>query len=410
MAQLTAPESITERLRIDHATERKRSSLRRRLLPIVALLSVLAAAAVFAMTRPPTVTVAQVRAERPGERVTELTASGYVASRRRSIVAPKIAGRLEQLLVEEGERVEAGQVLARLDDDEERVAVMQAKAAAGTARARVARARALAEQARLELARTRPLVESGALARKLLDDTEAAHDAAAAEARAAAADLATSDAAIAAAELRLDHTTVRAPYAGTVVRKLADEGAVLAPATIAEVDVGGIVELVDLDALEVEAEVSEDQLSRIEQGQPALVFLDAYPDKVFRGVTGTVRPAVDRAKATAVVKVRFEEVPPGALPDMGVKVAFLEKDISKQELEGKSRLRVPAGAVMEREGQSLLVTIEDGRAKLSPVVVVERTGTEVVLDSGPPPGTKLAVGFPKDVRDGQRLRVQAEPS
>jgi multidrug efflux pump subunit AcrA (membrane-fusion protein) len=167
---------------------------------------------------------------------------------------------------------------------------------------------------------------------------------------------------------------------------------------------------VDLDALEVEAEVSEDQLRRIEEGQPALVFLDAYADEVFRGVAGTVRPAVDRAKATAVVKVRFEEAPLGALPDMSAKIAFLEEEVPSQELEGAPRLRVPAEAVMERDGAALLVTIEDGRAKLVPVAIVERAGDDVVLDAGPPAGTKVAVGFPEGVRDGQRLRIETETS
>lgn len=393
-------------LHIDRGRERKRSVLRRRLVPLVVVLALAAGLIFFFLSRPPEVSVAEVRAARPGERVTELTASGYVASRRRSIVAPKIPGRLEEVLVEEGERVEEGQELARLDDDEERVAVARARAAAQTASARLARARVMVTQTERELARTRRLEESGALSPAALDEAQTAHDAALAERAAARADLATARAAVDAAELQLDQTVVRAPFTGTVVRKLADEGAVLAPAAISELDVGGIVELVDLGALEVEAEVSEDRLAEIEQGQPALVFLDAYPDAVFPAVTGTVRPAVDRAKATALVKVRFQEIPGGALPDMGAKVAFLAEPIGEADLRDEPRLRVPATAVVEREGRPVVFAIEGGRARPAPVDVAVRVGSDVVLEAGPPAGTKVALA-PEDLRAGQRVRVGA---
>jgi RND family efflux transporter MFP subunit len=408
MAELPLRESITERLRIDRADERHGHALRRRWLPLLAVLATLSAIGAFLVTRPPAVGVAEVRAERPGEQATELIASGYVASRRRSIVAPKIPGRLEQVLVEEGDQVEAGQVLARLDDDEEQVALLQARAASGNARARLARARALLEQGRRELERTQPLVDSGALARASLDDVRGRHDAVAAEVAAAQADVTASHAAVEAAQLRVDQTIVRAPYRGTVVKKLADEGAVLAPAAISELEVGGIVELVDLAALEVEAEVSEDQLSRLHQGQPALVFLDAFPDKVFRGVVGTVRPAVERAKATAVVKVQFEAVPPGALPDMGVRVAFLREALTEEELSAEPRLRVPSDAVTERDGKTVLFVIDGDRAKEVPVTVAAHIGSDAVLEAGPPPGTKVALGAPRGLRDGRRVRVETK--
>lgn len=399
-------ESHLGKLRIDRSAERKRSVLRRRVLPILALLAVIGAVLAYVLTRPTKVSVAEVRAARPGERVTELTASGYVASRRRSIVAPKIPGRLVEVLVEEGEQVKEGQELARLDDEEERVALVRAKAAADTARARLGRARVMVIQTRRELERTQRLAESGALSPAALDEAETASDASLAEREAATADLATARAAIEAAQLRLDQTVVRAPFAGTVVRKLADEGAVLAPAAISELEVGGIVELVDLDALEVEAEVSEDRLAEIEEGQPALVFLDAYPDDVFPAVTGTVRPAVDRSKATAVVKVVFDEIPEGALPDMGAKVAFLTRPIPEAELADEPRLRVPAAALAQRDGRTVIFTVEDGRARPAPVEVADRVGPDAVLETGPPPGTKVAITTDTELRAGQRVRVE----
>jgi multidrug efflux pump subunit AcrA (membrane-fusion protein) len=191
------------------------------------------------------------------------------------------------------------------------------------------------------------------------------------------------------------------------VRKLADEGAMLAPAAVATVDFGGIVDLVDLDALEVEAEVSEDRLAEIHPQQPALITLDGFPEQFFPGVTGTVRPAVEKSKATAVVKVEFEHVPAGALPDMGAKVAFLSRALEPSELERKPRSSVPKDAVVERDGQQVVFEIEGDRVRAVPVTVSERSGTELVLGAGPPPGTKLAIARGTTLHDRQRVRVEA---
>ena len=136
-------------------------------------------------------------------------------------------------------------------------------------------------------------------------DAQSQADSALAQLSAAKNQLSAAEAAAKAAALRLEETVIRAPFTGTVVKKLADEGAVLAPAAVSEINVGGIIQLVDLSDLDVEAEVSEDRLETIHEGQPTLIFLDAYRDKVFRGEAGTLRPSIDRAKATAIVKVKF---------------------------------------------------------------------------------------------------------
>lgn len=396
-------------LRIDRSQKTHGRKLQRRLIPIVTLALLGLGAFVYFLSRPPEVSVAEVRAARPGERLTTLSATGYVASRRRSVVAPKIPGRLAKVLVEEGQAVKEGQELAKLEDDDARVALEQVKAAVQAARARSVRAGVMVEQLGLELERSRRLAATGAIAPAALDSAQSSYDANVAEKRAAEADLATALARVSAAELQLSQTVVRAPFAGTVVRKLADEGAMLAPAAITELDVGGIVELVDLEALEVEAEVSEDRLAEIKEGQPALVVLDAYPDDVFPGVTGTVRPAVDRSKATAVVKVRFDKIPAGALPDMGAKISFLSAPIDKKALAEEARLRVPTRAVVERDGHAIVLEVQGDRLRAAPVEVEERIGDEIVLRSGPPPGTRIAASG-KNLKPGKRVRIaEAQP-
>lgn len=409
MAEAQAARNQLEALRIDRSSHPRRRRLRRWLVPIVLLLVILAVVALVLSRRAPAVSVATVREARPGEQQTELSAAGYVASKRRSIIAPLIPGRLVEVTVEEGDAVQQGQVLARLDDRDARVAILRAEAEVLAARARLAAARAQARNAERTEARTRRLAQAGVIPPSQLQDVETANRAAAAELRAAQAQLGAARRVVEAARLQLSHTIVRAPFAGTVARKLADEGAVLAPAALEQANLGGIVELVDLRALEVQAEVSEEQLSRIESGRPALIFLDAFPDRIFRARTGTVRPAIDRSKATAQVKVEFLSPPEGALPDMGAKVSFLSEEVPPGELdEERQDLRVPATAVVPAGGSPVVWVVKDGRIHRQPVKVEERLGEEVMLSEGPPAGTQVVLAPDPRLREGRRVKVRTE--
>jgi RND family efflux transporter MFP subunit len=364
----------------------------------------------LAMGRAPSVRVAEVREARPGEQQTELSAAGYVASRRRSVIAPQVAGRLLEVAVDEGDAVKEGQVLARLDDRDARVAAARVRAELQAASQRLLAARATATRARSDLGRAEQLAKAGVVTRASLEEARAVASASSAEEQAAVAQFEAARRASEAASLQLSHTVVRAPFAGTVVRKLADEGAVLAPAALEQENIGGIVELVDLGALEVEAEVSEEQLPRIKLGQPALVFLDAFPDQAFRAKVRSIRPAIDRSKATGDVNVAFEEIPPGVLPDMGARVAFLKEEVSPEALANKdSALRVPAAAVVQgSDGQSAVWVVQDGRLKRQPVQVAEKVGEEVALAKGPPPGTQVVVSPNGKLRTGRKVKVQTE--
>ncbi|EPX56532.1 hypothetical protein D187_007874 [Cystobacter fuscus DSM 2262] len=396
-------------LRIDRSAHSRRRH-GRRWLPWGALAVVLAlVVATLVVGGAPSVRVAEVREARPGEQQTELSAAGFVASRRRSVIAPQVAGRLVEVAVDEGDAVKEGQVLARLDDRDARVMAARARAEIQAARQRLLAARATATRARNDLARAERLARAQVITRASLEESQALAQASSAEELAASAQLTAARRAAEAAQLQLSHTVVRAPFPGTVVRKLADEGAVLAPAALEQENIGGIVELVDLGALEVEAEVSEEQLPRIEVGQPALIFLDAYPDQAFAGKVRSVRPAIDRSKATADVNVQFDEIPPGALPDMGSRVAFLKEELPPEALTKKDgALRVPASAVVRSEGQSVVWVVRDGRLKRQPVRVAEKVGDEVALAQGPRPGTQVVVSPDNRLRTGRKVKVLTE--
>ncbi|MBN8227841.1 efflux RND transporter periplasmic adaptor subunit [Corallococcus macrosporus] len=396
-------------LRIDRsAAPMRRRRWLRWLIPAALLLAGVLAIAGAVARRPPTVRVAEVREPLPGEQQTELSASGYVDSRRRSVIAPLIAGQLVEVSVEEGEPVRRGQVIARLDDRDARVVLDRAEAEVQAAGARLAASEAQAVNADRTTERTRNLARQGAVARAQLLDVETAGRATRESLNLARAQLAVARRAREAARLQLAHTVVRAPFDGTVSKKLANEGAVLAPAALTGTNLGGIVELVDLQALEVEAEVSEEQLSRIRTGQPALIFLDALPERAFPGQVATVRPAIDRSKATATVLVRFQSVPRGALPDMGAKVSFLRQPLPPDALDAHGQPpRVPASAVVHDSGGDAVWVVKDGRLARQPVRVAGRVGEEVSLAQGPRAGTQVVVApDPKRLRDGRRVKVE----
>ncbi len=397
-------------LRIDRSAHPRRRLWRRWLIPLALVVVLALVAAAMVAGRAPSVRVAEVREARPGEQQTELSAAGYVASRRRSVIAPQVAGRLVEVAVDEGDAVEKGQVLARLDDRDARVASARAQAELQAASQRLLAARATATRARSDLGRAEQLARAGVVTRASLEEAQALASASSAEEQAALAQLDAARRASEAAGLQLSHSVVRAPFSGTVVRKLADEGAMLAPASLEQENIGGIVELVDLGALEVEAEVSEEQLPRIEVGQPALVFLDAFPDQTFRAKVRSIRPAIDRSKATGDVNVEFEEIPPGVLPDMGARVAFLKEEVSPEALASKDAvLRVPAAAVVQGgDGQSAVWVVQDGRLKRQPVQVAEKVGDEVALAQGPKPGTQVVVSPNGNLRPGRKVKVQTE--
>jgi RND family efflux transporter MFP subunit len=396
------PEQL-EVLKVDRRLKSRRRRGRWWIAGAVAL--AVAVAAILIARRPPTVAVGQVRALRPGEEQSQLTAAGFVVSRRQSILAPKIAGRVEEVLVDEGSRVKAGDVIGRLDPSEAQVAVQRAEAERQSAAAEVASAAASARQARRTYQRTSRLAEVGAATVEARDDARTAMESAEASVRAARARVRAAERALAAARLQLESTVVRAPFDGTVVRKIASEGAVLAPATVAQVDVGGLVELVDLDALEVEAEVSEEQLTRLRPGQPALVFLDAFPDRVWRAEASSLRPAVDRSKATATVKVRFVDPVKGALPGMGARVSFLSRPLEPRELRGEAGRRVPASAVLVRDGVPAVLVVEEERVREVPVKLGERVGDEYVLREGPAAGQRVVLAPGRRLREGRRVKV-----
>jgi RND family efflux transporter MFP subunit len=253
-----------------------------------------------------------------------LDASGYVVARRQATVSAKVTGKVAAVLIEEGQRVEAGEIVARLDDANARAQVAQAAALVEQQRATLHATRVAFDNAGPTFARNRQQYAAKFISAQTFDDAKAGYDAAQANLDVATRALAVAEANLAVTQRALDDTVVRAPFGGIVTVKAAQEGEMVSP-----VSAGGgftrtgIGTIVDMDSLEVEVDVSESFISRVEAGQRVAITLNAYSDRRLPGGVIAIIPTADRAKATVKVRVGFDARDPDVLPEMGARVAFL---------------------------------------------------------------------------------------
>ena len=250
----------------------------RRWLPIVVIIAVIAiAVAGFTFMRGSksvTVATATARAAETGASATVLNASGYVEPRRRATVASKITGRVTEVLVDEGMAVEAGQVLARLDDADARRRTDATRASRNVARASLEEIKVNLADAKRRFRRTQELHEDGVASEQDLDSATAAVDALDARLTVAQRNLDAAEAQLAVAVQDLENYTIRAPFTGIAVSKEAQPGEMVAPVFAGG---GGISTIVDMTSLEIEVDVNESYIARVAPGQPAEAILDAYP-------------------------------------------------------------------------------------------------------------------------------------
>ena len=371
------------------------------LLPAVVVLGVLyawRAQQAFSAAEVETVAASVTREVEPSAGTPILTASGYVVARRQAVVSSKIQGRLSELRVEEGSEVRKGELLARLESIDYEASVERAKAA-------VLRAEAdLAEQER-QLRLAAELTKQNVLAE---DQREAAES----RVRIGRASLAQARADLAFAEAQLQNTIIRAPFAGVVVKKMAEVGesvAPIPPGVNISTSSGAIVALADLATLEVEADVAEANVAKVANGQPAEVTVEAIPNRRYDAVLRQVIPTADRTKATVMVKVTILDKDEDLKPEMSAKVTFLEPEkleAEKEEVAGPVVL-VPREAVVSRGGEQTVFLVREGRVEARRVTLgVERQG-QVVVKDGLAGGEMLVARPPEDLKDGDTVRVKA---
>ncbi len=385
-------------------------------LPVVAAaaLIVLALAWFFGFTGPAPVVetvVARAPATNGGNsRGTILHASGYVVARRLATVSSKVTGKIMTVLVEEGMAVTAGDILAQLDDSTVRARLALAAGQTDAARSSLAETRVRLEEAQRKLKRNESLREQ-----KLVSAAEL--DAAQSEVNAFQARLLTDRSNVAVAqrnqdliEQDLDDLTIRAPFSGVVVSKNAQPGEMISPISAGGGSIRtGICTIVDMDSLEIEVEVNEAYINRVSSGQRTEATLDAYPDWTISSQVINIVPTADRQKATVKVRIRFDELDSRVLPDMGVKVRFLESSQDIRAGEPKKVAAVallPAAAVHESGGAKFVWIVKDGELERRGVSVGIVGNGMVGILTGVRPGEVVVSGDPEGLSAGMPVRVQ----
>jgi HlyD family secretion protein len=392
-------------LRIDEQARRAPSRGRRRWLWIIALALLGAGAGAWGMLREKRVEVqvALVRAD-TGARPALLNASGYVTPRRRATVAAKITARVNEVLVDEGMRVEAGQVLARLDDSDARVRLASARADRDATAAALGDLRVNLANAEREQKRQDELFRRGLIAEQQRDQAATAVDSLHARIALAKEQVGAAEARMQMAQQDLDNCIVRAPFDAIVVSKDAQRGEMVSP-----VSAGGgftrtgIATLVDMSSLEIEVDVSESYIARVQPGQPLTAVLDAYPEWDIPAKVRTVIPTADRQKATVKVRATFDALDPRILPDMGVKVSFLG-DAPTPPTAG--RVLVPRAAIQQDGPTAVAFVHLDGRVDRRAVTVGKPRGNDQEIVAGLIEGEEIVVGGAKELRHGQRVLVK----
>jgi RND family efflux transporter MFP subunit len=400
---LTAPD--LSKLQIDRNAPRAARRGRRWWLWVVglALLAAAGAAAVGGWFGAPVeVQTVTVTTAYPTQAITALNATGYVVAQRKAAVASKATGRLEWLGVTEGSRVNAGDIIARLENRDVTAARDQAAASVKVADANLEQARAELADAERAFRRSEEL-----LAKKFISDS--AHDAAVARYEKAKAAVRGQEAAVAvaranlrSAEVALDQTLIRAPFDGVVLTKSANVGDNITPFSNALDTKGAVVTMADMATLEVEADVAESSLAKIKVGQPAEIQLDAIPGERSAGIVSRIVPTVDRAKATVLVKVRFVDPDPRVLPDMSAKVAFLERAPTADER--KPVAAVQKAAVVGEGAARHVFVVKDGVAAKRTVETGAELG-DLVAVRGLAAGERVVASPLDRSLDGRKVKV-----
>lgn len=329
--------------------------------------------------------------------VAMLTASGYVVARRKAVVSAKIQGRLAELRVEEGSRVEAGELIARLESSDYEAARLRSRAAIGRAEADLEESR---RQSRL----------ADRLASEQVLSTDA-RDAATSRVKVSEAILEQARADLAFSEAQLQNTRILAPFTGVVVKKMAEVGesvAPIPPGVNLSTSSGAVVALADLDTLEVEADVSESNVAKLGPEQPAQVTVEAFPDRSYKAVLRQIIPTADRTKATVQVKVTILDKDADLKPEMSAKVTFTEKEKPQGETSAPPPriVTIPRSAVVQRDGRTVSFEVQGEIVHARALVLGGERGDGVTVKEGLSGGELVVTSPPETLQDGDKVRVK----
>jgi len=338
-----------------------------------------------------------------------LDATGYVTARRQATVSAQITGTVAAVLIEEGDHVKEGQVIGRLDDTAQRAARSQAQAQLHSAQALLLQAQAQLAQNQRDVKRNEDLVQRHLVSEQAVElaRTQVETQTALVESQRKQIDL--GEASVRSAQVQLDYCTVRAPFTGVVIAKAAQVGEIVSPLSAGGgFTRTGIGTIVDMDSLEVEVDVNEAYINRVEPGQRVESVLNAYPDWRIPSHVIAIIPTADRSKATVKVRIGLDVKDSRIVPDMGVRVSFLEAGKAGREEQRPRGVLVPAAALRKDGDRDVVFVLKGHRAQRRTVTLGGTSGDSRQLLAGVSPGEAVIVDAPADLGDDAAVR-EAKP-
>jgi len=403
---------LLKQLQLDDGARGTGSGPGRSLIIAIVLLLVAAAGLGYALIGKRTISVRTATAQAlnaiPGS-ASVLDASGYVTARRQATVSAKVTGEVTEVLIEEGQRVHEGDVLARLDDTDAKAQLALAQAQLVAARAQLAGLDLLLEQARRDDVRQRDLVARKLTSQQSADDAHTLVATREAAIITQQRQVNVAERSVEVAKVALDDTVIRAPFSGVITVKAAQPGEIVSPFSAGGgYTRTGIGTIVDMDSLEIEVDVNEAYIGRVQTGQPVETTLNAYPDWKIPGKVIAIIPAADRSKATVKVRISIDLKDSRIVPDMGARVAFLENQSTAPTAEAPVGVLIPAAAIRAQGDSQQVFVLVEGRARLRNVKLGQTyNDLRQVLD-GVNDGERVIVAPPADLKDGDRVKVQPQ--
>ena len=339
-----------------------------------------------------------------GNARTVLNASGYVTARREATVSSKVTGKVIEVLIEEGMKVQEGQVLARLDDTNVKASLRLAQAQLESAQKSLEETRVRIKEAEQELQRISDLLKNKIATQADLDHAEASALSLKAKLEQQRADVTVAQRQIATWDQQVEDSVIRAPFAGVVTSKNAQPGEMISP-----ISAGGgftrtgICTIVDMTSLEIEIDVNESYINRVEAGQPVEATLDAYPDWKIPCKVIAIIPSADRQKSTVKVRVGFVKLDSRILPEMSVKVGF--RDTGGSGTATARTITLPKSAVQQQEGRDVVLIVQNGRAERRAVTISSSLNDEVAVSAGVAAGERVIIDPPQSLADGSAVKV-----
>jgi RND family efflux transporter MFP subunit len=336
-----------------------------------------------------------------------LDASGYVVARRQATVASKITAKMMELDIEEGDHVNAGQIIAKLDDTNIRAALNQATAQLDFAKASLTETQVNLTNAQRDYVRQKSLVQAHFVSQAAVDNAETSVDALRAQLATQRSNVDVVSRAVSVAQRNLDDTIVRAPFSGIVTVKAAQPGEMVSP-----ISAGGgftrtgIGTIVDMDSLEIQVDVNENFINRVRPAQHVSAKLNAYPDWQIQAHVAAVIPTADRSKGTVTVRIALDQKDARILPEMGVRVSFLADPSLDAGGKPAGGVNLPSKAVQVSGATGTVFVVHGDTVERRAVRLGAGAGDNITILSGLAAGERVAVGDFTEIKDGAKIHIE----